>query len=123
MSKKIIVVIILFISYATYSAWVYTKGTALTKPLSFLDEQQKGKQLWQKYNCSSCHQLYGLGGFIGPDLTNVISDKKRGKAFASAMIKVGNNVMPNFQLKDEEVSCLVSYLSYIDSTVNNQNLK
>jgi nitric oxide reductase subunit C len=118
MSKKIIIVIILFASYAAYSAWVYTSGTELKEPLVYSEQQQKGKQLWQKNNCISCHQLYGLGGFLGPDLTHVISDKSRGKVFAAAMMKVGNNVMPNFQLSDEEVNNLVSYLAYVDSTAN-----
>ena len=35
----------------------------------------EGKIVFQKYNCISCHQLYGLGGYLGPDLTNVISEK------------------------------------------------
>jgi nitric oxide reductase subunit C len=119
MSKKIIVVIILFVSYAAYSAWVYTNGTDLTSPLNYAEQQQKGKLLWQKHNCVSCHQLYGLGGYLGPDLTHVISDKKKGKALAYAMMKTGNNVMPDFGFKDEEVNCLISYLSYVDSTSNN----
>ena len=119
MSKKVIIVIILFAAYAAYSSWVYTKGTELAKPLIYTEQQQKGKQLWQQNNCISCHQLYGLGGFIGPDLTHVISDKNRGKALAVAMMKNGNNVMPNFQFKDEDVNSLVSYLTYIDSTANN----
>jgi len=119
MSKKIIVIAILFVSYAAYSAWVYTKGTELTAPLNYAEQQQKGKQLWQKSNCIACHQLYGLGGFIGPDLTHVVSDKTKGRRLAYALIKSGNNVMPNFQFKDEEVNCLVSYLSYVDSTRNN----
>jgi nitric oxide reductase subunit C len=119
MSRKIIIVVVLFVSYACYSAWVYTKGTELTKPLTYAMQEQKGKQLWQKNNCVSCHQLYGLGGYLGPDLTHVISDKRKGKALSYAMIKGGNNVMPNFGLKDEEVNCLISYLTYVDSTSNN----
>lgn len=119
MSKKIIIVVVLFVTYASYSAWVYTKGTKLARTLNYAQQEQKGKELWQKHNCIACHQLYGLGGFLGPDLTHVISDKTKGKPLAYALIKSGNNVMPNFQLKDEEVNCLISYLTYIDSTSNN----
>ena len=42
-----------------------------------------GKVLYQKYNCTACHQIYGLGGFLGPDLTIVVSQQGKGEAYKS----------------------------------------
>lgn len=98
-----------------YSLFVYTGGTEISPgaenagPLAV-----NGKLLWQKHNCISCHQLYGLGGYIGPDLTTVI--EKKGEAYAKAFILNGTQRMPNFHLTEEEARSLVEYLAYVNST-------
>ena len=48
-----------------------------------------GWETWQNKNCQSCHQLYGLGGYMGPDLTNVASDSTKGHAYMKTVIKYG----------------------------------
>ena len=58
--------------------------------------------VWQKYNCQSCHQLYGLGGYLGPDLTNVYSAKGKGELFIKAFLHAGTKQMPSFDLSKEE---------------------
>lgn len=75
-----------------------------------------GKLLFQKYNCIACHQVYGLGGYMGPDLTNVISAKGKGEAYAKAFLKSGSKRMPDFSLSDSEVGDLLMYLKYLDGT-------
>ncbi len=117
--KKTTVFFTLFISYAAFSFWVYTKGTALNTPSSFTKQQQIGKELWQQKNCSSCHQIYGLGGYLGPDLTNITSDPKRGKDYASVFIKYGSATMPNFNLTDEQTAAIIAYLVTVDASVKN----
>jgi nitric oxide reductase subunit C len=98
-----------------YSAWVFTKGT--DKPeLKFTGEMAKGKALWHKNNCISCHQLYGLGGYLGSDLTNVMSDEKRGRQYAESFLKSGGPRMPDFKFNDKEISQIMAYLSYVDSS-------
>ena len=64
----------------------------------------RGRQLYQEHNCVACHQFYGLGGYMGPDLTNVISN--RGAAYARAFMAAGTQAMPNFNLRDEELDAL-----------------
>jgi nitric oxide reductase subunit C len=78
------------------------------------DEARTGQQVFQDYNCIACHQFYGLGGYMGPDLTNVISN--RGEAYARAFITAGTARMPNLRLNDEEISALVTYLAFVDQT-------
>lgn len=77
-------------------------------------EARHGQQLFQDKNCIACHQFYGLGGYMGPDLTNVIS--KRGKAYSGAFITAGTASMPSFDMTTEEVSALVEYLAFVDQT-------
>ncbi|CAN5298925.1 cytochrome c [soil metagenome] len=112
--NKIIFIIILFCFYIGFSAWVYTSGTELTNTI-VPEHALKGKIIWQEKNCISCHQIYGLGGYLGPDLTHAISDEKRGKNYVTALITSGGNRMPDFKFNTEEVNALVEYLSFVDT--------
>lgn len=78
------------------------------------DIERHGADVFQKYNCVACHQFYGLGGYMGPDLTNVISN--RGEAVARAFIASGTAKMPNLGLSAEEVDAVVAYLAFVDQT-------
>jgi len=108
----------LFATYLVYSIVVYTTGT--DKPVSYAPTQEesiiRGKEMFQQHNCISCHQLYGLGGYLGPELTTVWSDKHRGEAYMKSFLKNGGLRMPQFNFTNDEIDCLVSYLEYVDST-------
>ena len=58
-------------------------------------------------------QFYGLGGYMGPDLTNVVSSK--GAAYARAFLISGTERMPNFGFNDEEMDDLVAFLEFVDT--------
>ncbi len=77
-------------------------------------EALKGKMIWQEKNCTACHQLYGLGGFLGPDLTNVYSTM--GPEYIKAFARNGTSIMPAFALSDEELSFLTAFLQHVDAT-------
>jgi nitric oxide reductase subunit C len=76
--------------------------------------ERHGAEVFQQYNCVACHQFYGLGGYMGPDLTNAISN--RGEAVARAFIASGTATMPNLGLSAEEVDAVVAYLAFVDQT-------
>jgi nitric oxide reductase subunit C len=97
---------------------VYTKGTAgnVTPAAEMQKAVSLGKQLYQQYNCSACHQIFGLGGYLGPELTTAYSDKNRGEAYMRAMLQVGGNRMPNFHLAPQQIDALIAYLKYVDTT-------
>ena len=78
------------------------------------DAARYGQQVYQDYNCVACHQFYGLGGYMGPDLTNVISN--RGAAYARAFITTGTVAMPNFGLDERQIEGLLAYLEFVDQT-------
>ena len=78
------------------------------KPADYDTEMQKhGRLVWQKYNCHVCHQLYGLGGFLGPDLTNV---SEKGFYYLDAFLKNGASSMPSIELTEEETKQLFEFL-------------
>ena len=78
-------------------------------------QAQSGKNIYQKHNCTSCHQLFGMGGYLGPELTTVISDKSRGEVYARTFLQFGGSRMPNFHFSKEEVDDVIAFLQYVDA--------
>jgi nitric oxide reductase subunit C len=105
---------LLFSAFIPYSVYVYTHGTEASHISPMTAEAQHGQQLFQTHNCVACHQFYGLGGYMGPDLTNVISNK--GAAYARAFLMSGTRRMPNFNLSETELDAMVAYLEFVDTT-------
>lgn len=118
--KTTTVFIILFSCYVAFSAWVYTRGTE-QENISIPKEALTGKSLWQKKNCIACHQLYGLGGYLGADLTHIISDPAKGKPYAAAFIRTGGTTMPDFHFSETEIEAIIAYLSYVDASAKRMN--
>jgi len=72
-----------------------------------------GEQIWQDKNCTSCHQIYGLGGYLGPDLTNVYSKHKEGVV---GFFTAGVGAMPVYSFSIQETEALLSFFKHIDQT-------
>jgi nitric oxide reductase subunit C len=107
----------LFLLFILDAIVIYTTGAEIDPGKSYITaESNKGKLLFQEYNCISCHQLYGLGGYMGPDLTNVISTEGKGEVYAKSFIQNGTQRMPNFHLNKNDVNALTAYLKYVDKT-------
>jgi len=110
---------LLGVGFLVFSGFVYTQ--AVPENNSVVNPKAvAGKMLWQQHNCSSCHQLYGLGGYLGPDLTNTLSTKGKGRAYAAAIMKNGTQVMPNFHLNETEIEALLAFLDQADKSGNNR---
>ncbi len=74
----------------------------------------EGKRLYRDLNCAYCHSIDGVGGIIGPDLTNVGS-RRTDPQWVSAFLKDPRTVfpgslMPKLQLLDDEVTALTAYM-------------
>ena len=104
----------LIVAFFFYSGYVYTKDTEATHLPPMSQVERQGAAVYQQYNGVACHQFYGLGGYMGPDLTNVISN--RGEAYSRAFITAGTATMPNLGLANEEIDAVVAYLSFVDKT-------
>lgn len=123
-SSKRLIMAILITGFFIYTIVVYTFGTKEDKGIEYATASAiEGKYLFQKYNCSSCHQIYGLGGYIGPDLTNAVSRYKGSRIYINAMLQNGSERMPRFDLKKEEINSIIDYLIYIDKTGTSPVLK
>ncbi len=109
---KFIVMIILLTAFLCFSFFLYSALPVKNSPENAVADS--GKMAWQKYNCNACHQVYGLGGFLGPDLTNVYSIK--GEAYIQAFLKTGTAIMPDFHLSGKEIKDLSGFLKTIDAT-------
>ena len=112
---KQLIFISLILLFLLYSAMVYTTGTSYTKGnISYSTKAKEGKLLFSQYNCIACHQIYGLGGYMGPDLTNSLSKSTNGEAIARAYLQAGTKKMPDFKLHNEEIDALIAFLKYLD---------
>ena len=110
-----IIIIVLITLFAVYNICIYSTKESPTS-IKLSSQAVSGQQLWQENNCWSCHQIYGLGGYLGPDLTNVISHPSKGSEYVKAFLNSGIKSMPKFNFSKEEKNAIVSYLKHIDST-------
>lgn len=74
----------------------------------------EGKLVWQRRNCMACHQIYGLGGYLGPDLTNVLV--RRGPDYVRTIVRDGRPPMPQIGLSEREIDRLIDYMEYVGRT-------
>lgn len=113
--RNFIVITVLILIFSVYNFFIYTsKGEKNTIILSA--NAIKGQALWQENNCWSCHQLYGLGGYLGPDLTNTYSNKNKGKEYIKAFLNSGIKSMPKFNFSEKEKEAIVTFLAEVDKT-------
>ncbi len=110
-SSKRIVFPVLIYSLVSF-AIILTSGNSKSFTLSTVEET--GLQVYQKKNCMTCHSMYGLGGHIGPDLTNVAS--RNDEQYVKNTILFGRGKMPSFDLGEEELRQLLDFLRRIDES-------
>lgn len=107
----------LFVLFVLDTAIIYVSENANNPGAQYLTQgAKKGKLIFQEKNCVSCHQVYGLGGYMGPDLTNVMSAPGKGDLYVKAFIQNGTARMPNFHLSERDINDLAEYLRYVDKT-------
>ncbi|MBI4665515.1 MAG: c-type cytochrome [Nitrospinae bacterium] len=76
-------------------------------------ELAEGEKLVLRYNCWVCHTIHGKGGKLAPDLTKVGTRRKEEwmvKHFKDPRSVTQKSFMPKFNLSDEQISELVTYL-------------
>lgn len=104
----------LIIVFMTYNTLLYTSTKAYGN-IHLSKKALQGESLWLQNNCNSCHQLYGLGGYLGTDLTNEYS-RTHNEKFLKAMFNSGVKTMPKFNFSVSESSTLIQFLKEIDQT-------
>lgn len=110
-SRQLMLFVLVWV-FAAQTWLVYSDPKGSRHTLS--EQGVAGQSIWRRENCQSCHQLYGFGGFLGPDLTNAIGGLSA-ERFRS-LLTVGAGQMPAFELPAAEVAALAQYLTEIDRT-------
>ena len=110
----LIVFLTLVVCFMVYSFSIYLKPSAVVSS----DKAIQGRLVWQKYNCQSCHQLYGLGGYLGPDLTNVLGVPNKTPDYIHNILQSGIQQMPVFRLSEKEFGELIAFLQATNATGN-----
>lgn len=112
--RKKSLLVALVCCFVVQTTFVYTDDSP-TVVLS--DTAVAGAKIWHQGNCQACHQVYGFGGFLGPDLTNVASrlgEDLRGR-LAFVVIE-GPGQMPAYELDGADLDALTTFLVELDRT-------
>jgi nitric oxide reductase subunit C len=100
-------------AFAIQTTLVYTDDTAeATEPLG--EQALAGRAIWHENNCQTCHQIYGFGGFLGPDLTNAASRLTRERL--DEILVSGSGQMPAFGFAPEQIDALQAFFAAVDRT-------
>jgi len=110
-----LILAVFMVVFTIYNYRVYTSSGQNTIP-GMSNQAKHGEDLWQKSNCTSCHQLYGLGGYMGPDLTNIVSRPNKGPIYIKAFLNSGVKAMPKFNFSEKEKDNIIAFLTHIDRT-------
>jgi len=73
-----------------------------------------GRQVWLDNGCASCHSLIGLGGHVGPDLTDY--GRPELASTVRSTVRLGRATMPRFELSDRQLDELLAYLDVVSRT-------
>ncbi len=111
-----IVLIVLLGIFVVYNVVIYQHTDSTNNNIALSSSAKRGSVLYQKNNCTACHQFYGLGGYLGPDLTNCVSNPKRGPEYIKAMLNSGVKSMPLFHFTENEANDILAFLTHVDST-------
>ncbi|MBS0465362.1 MAG: c-type cytochrome [Proteobacteria bacterium] len=82
--------------------------------LAIAPQARQGQALFRSHGCQSCHALYGMGGFLGPDLTNAA--RRVPPARLDELLQTGSGPMPAYRLGASDRAALWAYLQAVDAT-------
>ncbi|MFK7741433.1 MAG: c-type cytochrome [Planctomycetota bacterium] len=94
-------------AFCVQTALVYTDDTA-DQYETLSADGLRGRQLWHKHNCQTCHQIHGFGGFLGPDLTN--AGKRLTTDRITQVLTLGSAQMPAFHFNEDEIFDMTAFL-------------
>ncbi|MFQ5668976.1 MAG: c-type cytochrome [Acidobacteriota bacterium] len=114
-----ILLLALIAIYGAVSIIAYTDFPRQDARPRLTDLEWRGLELWREHNCQACHQIYGFGGFLGPDLTNMVGEDTPDEAYRSVLTS-GLNRMPAFHLDQNDQTALLAYLRAMNRTGKSQ---
>ena len=107
-TAKKIMMAFLVAAFAVQTALVYSD-----EPTGAIDDAAvRGRQLWHDNGCQVCHQFYGQGGFLGPDLTNAY--RRVDTVRLKSILTIGSGQMPAFDFTAPQIQDFRSFLKAMD---------
>lgn len=82
---------------------------------------QAGQEVYREINCAYCHSINGVGGNIGPDISNVGSglDSEELTAYLqNPHAMVPTTLHPKLQFTEEELKAVVAYLGTLGAEIS-----
>lgn len=105
----------LVLAYLIASVITYSDYPNENEEIVLKGEEHLGLTLWRRHNCQVCHQLHGFGGFLGPDLTNVVGAETEVEDFRSILTR-GKRQMPAFDFDEKEQRAIYAFLGAMNRT-------
>lgn len=109
----------LVVAYVALSVVAYTDFPRRAADPPLTDLERRGLAVWRGNNCQACHQIYGFGGFLGPDLTNRVTDATPDAEFRT-VLEEGARPMPAFQMAAADQEAVLAFLRAVDRTGQSQ---
>jgi nitric oxide reductase subunit C len=110
---------VLIAIYGAVSVVAYTDYPTKDTSPRLTELEWRGLDLWREHNCQACHQIYGFGGFLGPDLTNMVGEETPDAAYWGVLTS-GLNRMPALHLDGDDQTALMAYLRAVNRTGQSQ---
>lgn len=101
-------------AFVALVVFLSTGGRASSSDPTVRTQLAAGDAVWCQYECQACHSLYGLGGHLGPDLTNLRRD--RDATFIRLTLEEGRGRMPAFALNEAEIASLLIYFDALNAS-------
>ncbi len=98
--------------------WLVYTDPAGRATAALSGQASAGRDVWHRHNCQSCHQIYGFGGFLGPDLTN--ATERLTRARVDTVLTIGAGQMPAFDLSDADRRAIEAFLAEVHETGRGQ---
>ena len=108
-------ILILIVGFVIYNCVLYSQ-TPFDETPTLSQSALSGAVLYQKHNCTACHQMYGLGGYLGPDLTNAASNGENAEQRIKTFLSLGYKSMPKYDFTDDELENMIQFLIEVDET-------
>ncbi|MFQ5701441.1 MAG: c-type cytochrome [Acidobacteriota bacterium] len=118
-SRRLIALVVLIAIYLGVSIVAYTDFPRRDPNVVLSDLECRGQLVWRRENCQVCHQLYGFGGFLGPDLTNRVDDATPADTF-SQILQGRSGKMPALHLGPSDQRAVLAYLRAVNRTGRSQ---
>lgn len=104
--KMLLTVLVLAFAFQTILVYTDVREDRLS------EAALRGRTLWHESSCQVCHQIYGQGGFLGPDLTNAASRVSPERM--QSLLTVGSGQMPVYGFSVGQIADMTAYLGALD---------